>query len=66
MDAGVGQFDRGGLLLVANKGDRTLLIIDTQSGQHLAALPVGGVTGHEVAVSRAIELLGYLSTATPG
>jgi YVTN family beta-propeller protein len=40
-----------GLLLVANKGDRTLSIIDPASGRQLAAVPVGGTTGHEVAVS---------------
>ncbi len=40
-----------GLLLVANKGDRTLGIIDPQTGQELAAVPENGVTGHEVAAS---------------
>ena len=40
-----------GLLLVANKGDRTLSIIDAASGLQLAAVPVGGITGHEVAAS---------------
>jgi YVTN family beta-propeller protein len=40
-----------GLLLVANKGDRTLSIIDPESGQELGAVAVGGVTGHEVAAS---------------
>ena len=41
----------GGLLLVANKGDKTLGFIDPQSGRQIAAVPEGGVTGHEVAVS---------------
>ncbi len=40
-----------GLLLVANKADRTLSIIDPASGRQLAAVPVGGITGHEVAAS---------------
>src|SRR5579872_2389563 len=40
-----------GLLLVANKGDRTLSIIDAASGLQLAVIPVGGITGHEVAAS---------------
>ncbi len=40
-----------GLLLVANKGDRTLSIIDPVAGLQLAAVPEEGVTGHEVAAS---------------
>lgn len=40
-----------GLLLVANKGDLTLSVIDSSTGEQLAAVPVGGVTGHEVAAS---------------
>lgn len=40
-----------GLLLVANKGDQTLGIIDPESGQQIATVPEGGVTGHEVAAS---------------
>ena len=40
-----------GLLLVVNKGDQTLGIVDPQSGRQLAAVPVGGTTGHEVAAS---------------
>jgi len=40
-----------GLLLVANKGDQTLGFIDPQSGRQIAAVPEGGVTGHEVAAS---------------
>jgi DNA-binding beta-propeller fold protein YncE len=39
------------LLLVANQGDRTLSLIDPVAGKEIAAVPVGGVTGHEVAVS---------------
>jgi len=39
------------LLLVVNKGDQTLSIVDLESGSQLATVPVGGTTGHEVAVS---------------
>lgn len=38
-------------LLVANKGEQTLGIIDPAAGQQLAAVAEGGVTGHEVAAS---------------
>jgi DNA-binding beta-propeller fold protein YncE len=52
---GVGTgFAQGGqkpLLLVANQGDHTLSLIDPAAGKQVAAVPVGGVTGHEVAVS---------------
>jgi YVTN family beta-propeller protein len=40
-----------GLLLVANKGDQSLGIIDPVSGQQVAAVAEGGVTGHEVIAS---------------
>jgi len=40
-----------GLLVVANKADHTLGIVDPVSGKQLAAVPEGGVTGHEVIVS---------------
>jgi len=40
-----------GLLLVANKGDQTLGIIDPDSGKQVSAVPEGGVTGHEVIAS---------------
>jgi YVTN family beta-propeller protein len=40
-----------GLLLVANKGDHTLGIIDPNAGRQVAAVPVGGITGHEVVAS---------------
>ena len=40
-----------GLLLVANKGDHSLGIIDPESGRQLAAVAEGGVTGHEVIAS---------------
>jgi len=37
-----------GFLLVANKGDRTLGIIDPTASKEVAAIPEDGVTGHEV------------------
>src|SRR5262245_1979992 len=40
-----------GMLLVAYKGDRTLSIIDPDSGKQMAAVPENGVTGHEVIAS---------------
>jgi YVTN family beta-propeller protein len=49
-DAGAPQA-RPGLLLVANKGDHTLSIVDAASGRQLAAVRESGETGHEVAAS---------------
>src|SRR5215475_9622562 len=40
-----------GLLLVANKGDQTLGIIDLDAGRQIATVPEEGITGHEVAAS---------------
>jgi YVTN family beta-propeller protein len=40
-----------GVLLVANKGDQTLGIIDPESGKQVAIVPEGGITGHEVIAS---------------
>jgi YVTN family beta-propeller protein len=40
-----------GLLLVANKGDRTMGIVDPVAGRQLAAVAENGVTGHEVIAS---------------
>ena len=53
MGAGMGMAQGGArpLLLVANQGDHTLSLIDPAAGKEIAAVPVGGVTGHEVAVS---------------
>jgi YVTN family beta-propeller protein len=41
----------GGLLLVANKGDHTLGIIDPIAGLQIAAVAEDGITGHEVVAS---------------
>jgi len=40
-----------GLLLVCNKGDHTLSIIDTAAGKQIATVDEEGVTGHEVVAS---------------
>lgn len=40
-----------GILLVANKGDQTLGIIDPKSGKQVATVAEGGTTGHEVIAS---------------
>jgi len=40
-----------GWLLVANKGDSTLGIIDPVANRQIAAIPEDGVTGHEVVAS---------------
>ena len=41
----------GGYLLVANKGDHTLGIIDVAVGRQIATVPEDGTTGHEVIAS---------------
>ncbi len=42
---------RGAELLVVNQGDQTLTMVDPDLGKVIAAVPVGGVTGHEVAAT---------------
>jgi YVTN family beta-propeller protein len=41
----------GGFLLVCNKGEQTMGIIDPAAGQQLATVAEDGVTGHELAAS---------------
>jgi DNA-binding beta-propeller fold protein YncE len=41
-----------GMLLVANKGDNALGIVDVSSGKQFAEVPEGGITGHEVIAAR--------------
>jgi len=43
--------DSPGVLLVANKGDQTLGIVDPKAGQQIATVAEGGITGHEVIAS---------------
>jgi DNA-binding beta-propeller fold protein YncE len=45
------KVSNSGLLLVANKGDHALGLIDPSSNQQVATVPEGGVTGHEVTAS---------------
>jgi YVTN family beta-propeller protein len=40
-----------GWLLVANKGEQTLGIVDPVAGRQVATVPEDGITGHEVAAS---------------
>ena len=40
-----------GLLLVAQKGDQSLAIVDPQAGKVIVSVPEGGNTGHEVTAS---------------
>ena len=44
--------DSQGLLLVANKGDNALGIIDPNTRRQIAEVPEGGVTGHEIVSSQ--------------
>ncbi len=46
-----GRAPARGLLLVTNKGEHTLSLVDPDAGRQLAVVPEGGVTGHEVAAS---------------
>jgi DNA-binding beta-propeller fold protein YncE len=41
----------GGMLLIANKGDQTLGIVDPGAGLQVATVAEGGTTGHEVIAS---------------
>jgi YVTN family beta-propeller protein len=51
LGAAVCQLHADGFLLVANKGDRTMGIIDPVAGRQIATVPEDGVTGHELAAS---------------
>jgi YVTN family beta-propeller protein len=58
-------------LLVANQGDRTLSIIDTATNKQIAAVPVGGITGHEVVATpdgrtAFVPIYGNSGVAKPG
>jgi DNA-binding beta-propeller fold protein YncE len=45
------QLRADGFLLVANKGDHTMGIIDPVAGRQIATVPEDGVTGHELVAS---------------
>jgi len=58
-------------ILVANQGDRTLSIIDASTNKQVAAIPVGGVTGHEVVATpdgktAFVPIYGNSGVAKPG
>jgi len=60
-----------GWLLIANKGDHTLGIIDPVEGKQVATVDEGGITGHEVAASpdgrRAfVPIYGNSGVGSPG
>src|SRR5262252_218743 len=42
---------KAGYLLVANKGEHTLGIIDVAAGRQIATVPEDGITGHELIAS---------------
>src|SRR4249919_3366561 len=42
---------QSGVLLVTQKGDKSLAIVDPAAGKVLASVPEGGTTGHEVIAS---------------
>ena len=50
--AGSGSAGADGVLLIANKGDHTLGIIDPESCRQIATGPEDGITGHEVIASQ--------------
>ncbi len=61
----------GPYLLVANQGDRSLSIIDPATAKQIAAVSVGGITGHEVATSpdgriAYVPIYGNSGVAKPG
>src|SRR5215470_5632777 len=43
--------NQSSVLLIANKGDHTLGIIDADEGKQIATVPEEGITGHEVTAS---------------
>jgi DNA-binding beta-propeller fold protein YncE len=60
-----------GLLIVANKGEHTLGLIDPGAGRQIATIPETGVTGHEVIASpdgqRAfVPIYGNSGVGSPG
>jgi YVTN family beta-propeller protein len=46
-----GHSNSGGTLLVANKTDRTMSVIDTAAGKAVHTVPEDGATGHELTAS---------------
>ena len=51
LSTGLSASSRRGLLLVANKGEQALGIIDPSAGRQITMIAEDGVTGHEVAAS---------------
>ena len=66
-----GPIPTTGMLLVANKGDHTLGIIDPAEGKQIAVVDENGITGHELAASpdgrRAfVPIYGNSGVGSPG
>lgn len=60
-----------GTLLVTNKGDRTLSLIDPKTNKQFAVVPEDGVTGHEVSATRdgkraVVPIFGNSGVGKPG
>ena len=55
----------GGLLIVANKGDQTVGIIDPEAGREIATIKETGFTAHEVIASPTAEPSTRRFTETP-
>jgi len=47
----VASYAAGGYLIVANKGDSTIGIIEPNAAKQIATIPVGGITAHELTAS---------------
>ncbi len=54
------------MLLVANKGDRMLGVVDPGAGRQVATIAENGITGHEVAASPMASWRMSQSMETPG
>ncbi len=60
-----------GLLIVANKGDHTISIVDPVAGREIGRIAESGVTGHEVAASQdgrtvVVPIYGNSGVGQPG
>jgi YVTN family beta-propeller protein len=60
-----------GRLLVMNKGDRTVSVIEFPAGRTRATIPIEGVTGHEIAASADgkvafVPIFGNAGVGSPG
>jgi YVTN family beta-propeller protein len=61
----------GGMLLVTNKGDQAMSIVDPATNKQIASVPEEGVTGHELAVTAdgkqaVVPIFGNSGVGKPG